>query len=191
MTNRDQFAVLVLGCLIAPNAFADNGDRPMQLEVGINTRRFEAPADNSRVAFRSTTGTVVAAQPDNTAVSTSLRFTGRTIYNTFIGAEGEAGALVGREGSNLAGLYAVAGAHGDLGHVRLGAEMVAGKRWVRYALDGSEDLSATIFEPRVRAELWVSPRWTLGGAIGATLGESTVWMGGIYLGVHSTDYAKW
>jgi len=163
----------------------------MQLEVGINTRRFEPAPNNTPVAFRSTTGPVVAAPADNTAVSTSLRFTGKTAYNTFVGAEGEAGSLVGRTGSNLAGFYAVAGAHGDLGSFRFGAEMVAGRRWVRYALDGSEDMAATIFEPRVRAELWVSPRWTLGGAVGATLGERTVWMAGIYLGVHSTDYAKW
>lgn len=192
MTSRDQFAVLVLGCLSASPALADDGKRPMQLEVGINTRHWQPPSDNSRVAFRSTTGpAVVADEPDSTAVSTSIRFTGKTRYNTFLGAEGEVGSLVGRDGSNLAGFYGVAGAHGDLGSFRVGAEMVAGRRWVRYALDGSTDAAATIAEPRVRGELWVSPRWTLGGAVGATLGDRPVWMAGIYLGVHSSDYAKW
>lgn len=193
MSRRANAAILVCGCLFAPSAFADSHDdhaRPCRLEVGVNTRHWQPAADNSRIAFRTMEPPDVALQA-NTAVSTSFRFTGVTRYNMFFGGEGEAGALVGRAGSNLAGAYAVAGARGDLGKVQLAAELVAGRRWVRYALDGTGDQAMMIAEPRVRGDIWLAPRWTLGGAVGATLSERNVWMVGIYLGLHSSEYGKW
>jgi len=190
MTRRAHAVVVICGSLMAPRAFADSRERPCQMEVGVNTRHWSPAEDNSRVAFRSMDPPDVSTGA-NTAVSTSIRFTGKTRYNTFLGAEGEAGSLVGRPGSNLAGAYAVAGARADLGRLRVAAELVAGRRWVRYALDGTRDAAAMIAEPRVRGELWVSPRWTLGAAVGATLSERSVWMAGIYLGVHSADFGKW
>jgi len=67
---------------------------------------------------------------------------------------------------------------------------VAGRRWIRYALDGTQDAALMMAEPRVRGEMWLSPILTLGGAVGATLSERNVWMAGIYLGVHSSDFDK-
>ena len=159
------------------------------MEVGVNTRHWEPAADNSRVAFRSMEPPDVSEQA-NTALTTSLRFTGEHRYNTYLGGEAETGVMLGRAGSNIAGAYAVAGARGEVGRLRVAAELVAGRRWIRYALDGTQDATLMMAEPRVRGEMWLSPIWTLGGAVGATLSERDVWMAGIYLGVHSTDFDK-
>lgn len=161
----------------------------MQLEVGLNTRHFAATAAQEGVAFRTATGASTPGLPEGTALTTSLRFTGRTRFNTFLGVEGEVGEMMGRAGSNVAGAYGVAGVRSDLGALRIGAELVAGRRWVRYALDGAEDPTLMIVEPRVRADLWLASQLTLGAAAGATLGERSVWMAGVYVGFHSQPYA--
>jgi hypothetical protein len=149
--------------------------------------------DSDRVglehAFRSSVGEPETGQPEGTAVTTSLRFTGKTRYNTFIGVEAEMGSMLGRAGSNVAGAYGVAGLRNDLGALRLAAELVAGRRWIRYDLDGGTDPTRMVAEPRVRADLWLAPQVTLGGAVGATLGDDAVWMAGIYVGLHSQPYA--
>jgi opacity protein-like surface antigen len=183
-------AALLL-CALASAAAADSHRNfAGQLELGFNTRHFAA-ADPADVAFRSTGQT----EPDpslgeGTAVTSSLRFTGRARYNTFLGVEAEFGKLVGFDESNVAGAYGVAGGRGDLGAVRLSAELVAGRRWVRYELNGATDPSKLVAEPRIRADLWLSPYWTLGGAVGATLSDRQVWMAGIYIGVHDKAYDR-
>jgi hypothetical protein len=190
MTRRILGALLLVGA-VAPNAAAEKTDGPLQIELGLNTRHFRAadPAATTDVAFRSTEEPD-AALAAGTAVTSSIRFTGKTAYNTFIGVEGEAGELVGFDKSNIAGAYGLAGVRSDFGRLRIGAELVAGRRWVRYEIKGREDDSVMIAEPRVRADLWLSPRWTFGGAAGATIGDRSVWMAGIYFGLHSNDFDR-
>lgn len=177
------------GCVLATSAFANpRGEHPMQLEVGINTRQFEA-AEGEQVAFRTMTpGAVDPAQDESSALTMSLRFTGKARFGTFFGVEGEVGEIVGLEGSNVAGAYGIAGARAELGRLRMGVEVAAGRRWIRYDLDGREDLTLLMAEPRVRADLWMSPRFTIGGAAGATIGDRAVWMAGFYIGIHSQDF---
>jgi hypothetical protein len=190
MSRSLRCAALLL-CALASAASADRFTSHQSaglLELGVNTRHFAA-ADPADVAFRSTDG----MDPDpslgeGTAVTSSLRFTGRTRYNTFLGVEGEFGQLVGYGQSNVAGAYGVAGARGDLGAVRLSAELVAGRRWVRYEADGPSDPNKLVAEPRIRGDIWLSPYWTLGGAVGATLSDRQVWMAGVYLGVHGLPF---
>lgn len=162
----------------------------MQLEIGLNTRHFAATAAQEGVAFRTTSGEPTPGLPEGTALTTSLRFTGRTRFNTFLGVEGEVGEMLGRVGSNVAGAYGVAGVRSDLGALRIAAEIVAGRRWIRYALDGAEDPTLMMAEPRVRADLWLASQLTLGVAAGATLGDHSVWMAGVYIGFHSHPYAE-
>ena len=164
-------------------------EHPVQLEVGVNTRHYAAAHAAQDVAFR-TSGEPDASLDAGTALSTSLRFTGRGGYNSFIGVEGEAGKMLGFEHSNLAGAYGVAGLRGELGRVRVGAELVAGRRWVRYEVVGKEDHNVMIAEPRVRGDIWLAPQLTVGGAFGATLGDRSVWMAGIYLGIHSLGFDR-
>lgn len=187
--SRSLRCAAILLCALGSTASADLfGHGAGQIEVGLNTRHFAA-ADPADIAFRTTTG----EDPDpslgeGTAVTTSIRFTGRSRYNTLLGIEGEVGQLVGFPESNFAGAYGVFGTHGDLGRVRLSAELVAGRRWVRYEIVGREDPNKLIAEPRVRADLWLSPSWTFGGAVGATLSERQVWMAGLYVGLHGDPF---
>lgn len=182
---------LLLVCVLAPVASADRPERPFQLDFGVNTRHFAA-AGPSDVAFRSTEEPDPAALGEGTALTTSFRFSGKTRYNTFLGVEGETGYLVGHEGSNIAGAYGVMGLRHDLAkRLAVAAELVGGIRWVRYSLVGARaDDSVMIAEPRVRADLWVSPRLTFGGAAGATLGDRAVWVAGVYIGIHSADFDR-
>jgi hypothetical protein len=162
----------------------------MQLEVGLNTRHFEG-ADRD-VAFRTGESAPQSAGFEGgTAVSSSIRFTGRTRWNTFLGVEAEAGALVGYSMSNLAGAYGIAGAHQDFSRLRLGVEVVGGRRWVRYGGGYDSDPSTWIAEPRVRADLWLGSQATIGAAAGATLSDHHVWMAGVYVGVCSSAFGRW
>jgi hypothetical protein len=180
-------------CVLAPAASAEPNERSFQLEFGVNTRHFAAQDPSSAdVAFRSAEDPDPdAALGEGTAMTSSIRFTGKTRNSTFLGVEGETGYLVGHQYSNIAGAYGVAGVRHDLAtRLQVAAELVGGVRWVRYRLIGSHDDSAMIAEPRVRADLWLSPRVTLGAAAGATIGDRAVWMAGVYIGVHSGDFDR-
>jgi hypothetical protein len=192
MTRTIGLAFLLVGVVGSVAAAEDvKRDDHVQLEFGVNTRHFAA-ADPSDIAFRSSEDpSTDPALDEGTAMTTSFRFTGRSRYNTFLGVEGETGYLVGHEHSNLAGAYGVAGLrHGLAQRLQVAAELVGGIRWVRYRLIGSHDDSVMIAEPRVRADLWLSPRVTFGAAAGATLGDRAVWMAGVYIGIHSADFDR-
>ena len=184
-----QFSICV-GLLVATGggvAWADKGDEPpIHFEVGLNTRHFTAVEGSDDVAFR---GEVDPSAEAQTAVSVGLRFTHWMPRNLYAGLEGEIGKLDASARSNLAGAYGLFGARGQVGFASLFVEMAAGQRSVRFG-DGSEADSKLVAEPRVRAEMWLSSRVTVGGAIGATLGSRDVWMAGIYLGVHSLVWGK-
>jgi hypothetical protein len=160
----------------------------MQFELGLNTRHFTA--DRTNVAFRSMTEQPDLSLEGGDGLTMSFRFTGRTRYNTYLGVEGEAGQMIGLPESNIAGAYGVAGARGALGRFRLAAELVAGRRWVRYEFGAKEDPSMLIAEPRVRADVWLNGYASVGGAVGATLSDRQVWMAGIYLGIHSNLFDR-
>jgi hypothetical protein len=169
-------------------AIADKGDEPpIHFEVGLNTRHFTAVNGGENTAFR---GEVSDASTEaNTAVTVDLRFTRWLPRNFYAGLEAEVGKLDAFDHSNLAAAYAVIGSRVQVGFATLSVEMAGGQRKVRYA-DGLDDERKLVAEPRVRGEMWLSPRVTLGGAIGTTLGSRDVWMAGIYVGVHSLVWGK-
>lgn len=181
-------ATTVCLALLGGAAYADNGDEPpVHFEVGLNTRHFTAVEGDDNAAFRGETSE--AAQAAQTAVSISLRFTTWLPRNTYLGVEGEIGKLDAFDHSNLSGAYGLFGVRGELGRVSLFVEMAAGQRKVRFG-DGGDEEKKLLAEPRVRAEMWLGPRVTLGAALGSTLGEREVWMAGVYLGVHSLVWGK-
>jgi hypothetical protein len=183
-------ALVVVGGLVGLStaASADNREPPVHFEIGINTRHVSASAATEHAAFRSEEGSATDdGTPGGTGVTASLRFTKWMRWNTFAGLEAETGAL-SQPSSNVAGMYGVFGARGELGKVTLAVELAPGKRWIRYGLQDSTH-EAYVVEPRVRAQTWLSPRFTLGAAAGATVtGDVHVWMAGVYVGVHSLDY---
>ncbi len=179
---RTTVALLVLICLSETVASAERPKEPqVEFQIGFNVRQFAA-TPGEMTAFRGQ-----ASEPAieaGVARTFSLRFTRRFRHGFWLGGEAETGVLA-EPGSNLAGAYGVAGVRGMLGtRVALAVELAAGPRWVRYASE-LDDVAKVIAEPRVRAEVWVHPQWTLGGAIGSTLGGGDVWMAGVYVGVHS------
>jgi hypothetical protein len=170
-------------------AIADKGDEPpLHFEVGFNTRHFTAidgAGENTAFRGESTDPSVEA----NTAVSLDLRFMRWLPRNFYAGLEAEVGKLDAFDHSNLAAAYAVFGSRVHVGFATLAVELAGGQRKVRYG-DGLDEERKFIAEPRVRGEMWLSPRVTLGGAIGTTLGGRDVWMAGLYIGVHSLVFGK-
>lgn len=187
MMGRTAICLVFLTAMSSVAVADKNDEPPIHFEVGLNTRHFTAVDDaGENVAFR---GESTAATEANTAVSVALRFTRWLPYNFYAGLEGEVGKLDAFDHSNLAGTYAIFGARGDLGFASLFAELAAGQRAVRYG-DGFDEDRTYIAEPRVRGEMWLGPRVTLGAALGTTLGSRDVWMAGVYVGVHSLVWGK-
>lgn len=183
MTGRLAISLVFLGGV----ARADKAEPPVHFEVGLNTRHFTAVEGGEDVAFRGEASDPSAAA--QTAVSVGIRFTRWLPRNLYTGIEGEIGKLDAFDHSNLAGAYGLFGARGQLGWASLFVEMAAGHRKVRYG-DGADEDGKLVAEPRVRAELWLSPRVTLGAAMGTTLGGRDVWMAGVYVGVHSLVWGR-
>jgi hypothetical protein len=186
----------VVGCVVGASAtaFAEprfcsqlrsfyGCDSPAFFDAGIYTRRF-AGTPTPGTAFRTTEP--VTAEPTATALTGDIRFGLDLPHSAFVAIEGEFGSLT-LPGSNVAGVYAVAGAKGATRLATLFAELAGGSRTVRYSLS-SADYTKWILEPRVRGEIWLSQQFTLGVTAGATLSDRQVWMMGIYLGVHSQAF---
>jgi hypothetical protein len=185
---RRILGLALIGCFAGGSpASADTREPPVHFELGVNTRRFAA-SDTGRVALRTSSGSPVeTGAPGGTGVTVSLRFTKWMRWGTYAGFEAETGSLM-EPSSNFAGAYGLIGARGTVGPIALYVEAAPGKRWIRYEAMG-KNYQSYLVETRVRAETWISSRFTFGGAIGATLtGEVGVWMAGLYLGVHSLDF---
>lgn len=185
---RTAICVVFLGGLTSSVAIADNkkDEPPIHFELGLNTRHFTAVEASENTAFR---GEADASTEANTAVSVGLRFTRWFPRNLYAGIEGEVGKLDAFDHSNLAAAYAVFGARNTIGFASVFVEMAAGQRSVRFG-DGAEEERKLVAEPRVRGEMWLGPRVTLGAALGTTLGSRDVWMAGVYIGVHSLVWGK-
>ena len=159
-------------------------DRPARLDVGFNTHHYSA--DPNAVAAREVSPDS-DPELDGTAASAVFRFTMKTPFNTYAGAEAEGGTFT-HPGSNFAGAYGVFGGTAPLGvRANISAELAAGWRATRHSVE-APDHSVGVIEPRVRGELWLSPRTTIGASVGAALGEQHPWMAGLYFGFHSHSY---
>jgi len=184
---RTAICVVFLGGLTSSVAVADNKDEPpIHFELGLNTRHFTAVEGTEGTAFRGENDPSTEA---NTAVSLGLRFTRWFPRNLYAGIEGEIGKLDAFDHSNLAAAYGLFGARHSMSFASLYVEMAAGQRSVRFG-NGFEEERKLVAEPRVRGEMWLGPRVTLGAALGMTLGTRDVWMAGVYLGVHSLVWGK-
>lgn len=86
-----------------------------------------------------------------------------------------------------------AGAQGVLGlqagtrSLKLGAELAGGGRVLdTYLADGGDD--ELVLEARARGDLWLTPWFTVGVAVGTSLLDREEWMAGVHLGVHSYSF---
>ncbi len=164
-------------------------DAPARLRVGPAVRHFSAPVTSSRgpAAFReTTTPTPPALTEAHQAALASIQFTMRSNRYLYSGGEVETGVL-DTPGSSAAGVYGLVGASLPLLGGTLAGELVGGYRTVRYAID-TPDIGSLVLEPRLRGEVWISPRLTLEASTGFTVGDQRVWLVGVGLGIHSHDF---
>src|SRR5690349_8380455 len=178
-------AWLATGCLFDRSI----GTRPARFNAGPNTRSVVVPITQNPGAPPATTFASSTPEPEKldtrlAAITASFQFT-MAVRGLYLGGEAETGRLEA-DGSNFAGAYGIVGAEHMNGFGSIGAELATGWRGLRFEL-GDDDHNALIFEPRVRAQMWIGEQFTLGAAAGAVVGEHGDWMAGVYLGVHSHD----
>jgi hypothetical protein len=167
-------------------------DPDMFVQVGMNMRHFTSSAPMS--SARSTSPTPEKAPTGDTALMFDERIgypLSRAFYLAF---DFELGNFANSESKRtndrdfvLDGLLSF-GMRGGLGPFSLGAEVAGGVMQSSFPKQPTEQTDG-IFEARGRAELWLAPWFTVGGAIGASLLDRGAWMAGLYLGVHTWAYA--
>lgn len=185
------FAGLVAtGCVWERNV----DKRLARVQLGVNSRQLSTPvaADKPRYNIaRVTQPTTTLPEPTPTeqassGVTGSLQFTMRYPRNNvpiYMGAEVEAGPLENQ--GYLGGAYGVIGAEASSGRGSLSVEMTGGRRWLRSELN-AENVPSFMLEPRVRAQLTLTPQVTVGGVIGANaMPDERGWMAGVYIGMFS------
>jgi hypothetical protein len=181
------FAGLVAtGCVWERNV----DKRLARVQLGVNSRQLttQAPADKPSYLARTTTPTPqpTANTQDSSGVTGSLQFTMRYPRNNipiYMGAEVEAGPLENQ--GYLGGAYGVVGAEAASGRGSLSVELSGGRRWLRAGLN-EEDIPGWALEPRVRAQLALTPQITVGGMLGANaLPDDRGWVAGVYVGMFS------
>jgi hypothetical protein len=178
-------AVFAVGCAFDPA----RERRPARMMIGANARHFQAPIRSGDVAFRDSMPPPREMTVGHEAVAGSVQFTQGMRHHTYIGGELEAGAL-DEPGSSTAGAYVVSGIDLPCAAGSLGGELASGWRSVRYSND-TDDVSKIVFEPRLRAQVWLSEYITLAATGGMTLSEQQVFMAGVSIGIHSWSFGKW
>lgn len=165
--------------------------RPARVHFALASRHLasSAPTDAGTIA-RQTSPTPPPAAPaaSDRAVTGAAQFTMLTRYHAYVGGEVEAGTL-GPTGSNFAGAYGIVGGETGNRFGSIAAEAAIGRRTLRADLSAADHVDVVV-EPRLRAELWLSSQVTLGGNLGASLGDHA-WLAGVYLGVHSNLFDLW
>lgn len=180
---------VVLVCALQPACVRRVYDPPARLSVGATTRHHAAtPIDNSR-SFRA----VTSEPPKKELAATDAKlvgigFTMASGYGTYAGGEVETGSLEG-DNSSAAGVYGIFGIRRALPGINVAVELAAGQRWLRYGGQDGE-VGSLIAEPRVRGDVWLTERLSLGATGGVTVGDDKAWMVGFYLGIHSHDFGS-
>jgi hypothetical protein len=152
-------------------------------------RHFSAAPAKDTTSFRTTTPPEKAPTiPEQEAKLASVAFTMTSRHGVYAGGEVETGVLE-RSESSAAGVYGVVGVRQALVGVNLAVELAAGQRWLRYGIAG-QDQSKLVAEPRLRADFWLGEQFSFGAAAGLTLDDQTVWMAGVFLGIHSHTFGR-
>lgn len=181
------FAGLVAtGCVWERNV----DKRLARVQLGVNSRQLSVQKPDDKPSYIART-TEPVPQPSNeqasSGVTGSLQFTMRYPRNNipiYMGAEVEAGPLENQ--GYLGGAYGVVGAEAASGRGSLSVELSGGRRWLRSGLN-EEDIPGWMLEPRVRAQLTLTPQVTVGGVLGANaLPDERGWMAGVYIGMFSS-----
>lgn len=182
---------LVVLALCASCAFDPaRHSRPARMQVGAQVRHFPAGQQVPMASFKASEQQPMRTTTEShEAFLAAFGFTMNMRNAMYVGGELEAGMLETRS-SNAAGGYAVVGARLPFGKSSLSGEVAGGYRTVRFGID-TEDLERAVVEPRVRGEVWLGPRVTLSASAGWTIGDQQIWMAGLSIGIHQSDYDEW
>lgn len=86
-----------------------------------------------------------------------------------------------------AGSQLLFGFQGGTKFVKLGLEVAGGGRLIVSEQDNDDD-SELVLEGRARADIWLTPWITLGGALGSSFLNRGEWMAGIYFAAHTYSF---
>jgi hypothetical protein len=167
-------------------------DPDMFVQVGMNMRHFAGSAPMS--SARSTAGTEKSPGGGDDALMFDERIGYPLTRGIYMAFDFELGNFNNPDSKHtnerdfvLDGLVSL-GARGGLGPFSIGAEVAGGVMQSSFPSQQTESTDG-ILEARGRAELWLAPWFTVGGAIGASIIDRGDWMAGLYLGVHTWAYA--
>lgn len=195
-------AVLVLASLHAPVVHADDWscealpatacapDPDVMVGVGIHLRHFAAPTRD--IAARSVVSPVTESAPNALTATERLGF--QLLPPLYGALEVELGnfTYTGNESSRsardilLVGAGAI-GLRGNLAFASLGVELAGGG--MAYSHPDDRGLrGAPLLEVRGRADIWLSPWFTIGATLGTSLIRDHEWLAGVSLATHTAPF---
>jgi hypothetical protein len=158
--------------------------------AGLNMRTL--PATGPALSAARTSGPVSSTSSSTDRVLTFDERFGFGLGPVFYGAlDFEIGNFADggpRDRDVVFGGTAAFGARVPLGRIAIAGELAAGALASGYP-DQRSMRTDGVFEARGRADLWLSPWFTLGVTVGTDLTDSGTWMAGLSLGVHSRAFA--
>ncbi|HEU4611081.1 MAG TPA: hypothetical protein VFS15_03350 [Kofleriaceae bacterium] len=196
--------VLVLASIHAPAVHADDWscegipltacapDPDVMVGVGVNLRHFAAPSRD--VAARSTAPTPSPTDSAPNALTATERLGFQLLHPLYGALEVELGnfTYTGTESSRsardilLVGAGAI-GLRGNLAFAALGVELAGGG--LAYSHPDDRGLrGAPLLEVRGRADIWLTPWFTVGATLGTSLIRDDEWLAGVSLATHTAPF---
>jgi hypothetical protein len=165
------------------------------VSLGVNMRHLpRAPLTKPTGAARTTgSGSVVDLDPgSDTSYTVAEQIAVSTSSFSYLAFEVEMSPTTAESagpGSRAfaAGSNGVFGLHFGSQLLQLGGELAAGARIIDTYNTNDGD-GEFVLEARARGSLWLTPWFTIGAALGASLLDNREWFVGIHLGAHSWAY---
>jgi len=163
------------------------------VDLGMNIRHFASHGGRA-LAARTT---MPPGAGTRTEGDTALTFDERIGYGIThglyaaidfeLGNFADNGSRSGTRDVVLDGLASL-GIRGGIGPVALSVELSGGAMVSSYPSQADVQTDG-LLEAHARADVWLAPWFSIGGAIGASLIDRGDWMAGLYLGFHTWAYA--
>lgn len=171
-------------------------DPYMFVDLGVTARYFAVPT--RPIALARTTSPTPGKGSLAAHQTRALTFDERVGYGftrgLYMAVDFELGNLADfdapqtNEISPVLGALASIGARGSLGFISLSAEISGGG--MEYSTPTQDDAHGQwLLEARGRVDLWMTPWFTLGGMLGASLIDRGDWLAGAFIGVHTWSFA--
>lgn len=161
------------------------------ITFGVNFRHLpRQPADRMLLARTTTTPAEIDGGAD-LSYSLMEQVVVSMTDHTYAGFEVEISPTdaAAAPGSRLlaAGTQLLLGFQGGTKFIKLGLEAAGGGRLI-VTDHNTDDDSELVLEGRARADIWITPWVTLGGALGTSLLHKDEWMAGVYFAAHTYSF---